>query len=559
MKILALEPSINLLKLLSNNLQQYGYEFQGALDIELAKNALQMGYQPEIIMVNFCFCIHPMISQLESFVKELNYPYKATIAILDSENETSYLHARSMGFQSIVVKPLNMKTLINQLNSLTGSNKSQLAFSLTDIRREVRMRFTIGLTLKAVDEENGEFFQEQTITENISLNGASILTLLDTKVGAMVSVNFASQIESCIGIVKGTFTGNDGVRRLNLQIIGKKWQDFYSELTQETTEEVQKTQEQLKVSSEELFKNRYKIEEELGKGGFGIVYLAKDLVTQEKVALKLLIETQDMVQHRINQQFFEREIKILSRVQHPNIVSILDSGFNRNGAPFFVMNYVEGIALDKLIKSNGIWPVSKVLKLLKELCPALHSMHLKNIIHRDLKPANIIIQDPNNIERVVLLDLGIAKMFRSSNENSLMQQLTKSGMTVGTMQYISPEQCLDAKIDNGVDIYSLGIVVYQLLTGQMPFKTSTLAEIIIAHVQGKALPMCEANPHINKATEAVVLEAMAKNREQRPKTMLEFLERFEQAVTQPSSLEEETVERKSLAQDSPTAFFLPKK
>ncbi|MBI4853231.1 MAG: serine/threonine protein kinase [Acidobacteria bacterium] len=562
MKILALEPSITLLKLLSDNMQHYGYQFQGALDIGLARNALQMGYQPEIIAVNFCFCVYPMILELEEFVKQLNYPYKATMAILDSESEPNYLHARSMGFQSIVIKPLSIKTFINEIESLTGinnkTNKISLAFSSTDTRREARLHIAIEVTIKTVDEETGQFFQEQTVTEDISLNGTSILTLLDIKIGSMVSLNRATQVDACIAIVRGSFIGNDRIRRLNLQVIGKSWQDFYDELTQRVNEKALNSQEtKLKIDPKEILNNRYKIERELGKGGFGIVYQAKDLVGGNKVALKLLIETQDMVQHSINQQFFEREIKILSKIEHPNIISVLDSGFSSNGSPFFVMNYIEGMPLDQLIKIDSLWSVDKVLNILKQLCPALHSIHLKNIIHRDLKPANIMIEKVGDGQRAILLDLGIAKMVRGSNDNSLMQELTKTGMTVGTLQYISPEQCLDLTLDSGVDIYSLGIVVYQLLTGKMPFKTSTLAELIIAHVQGKPIPMREVNPNISNAIESVVFWALAKNREQRPKTMMEFLEHFERAANQSLEIEAEELDQKSTPQEEPTILFSP--
>lgn len=559
MKILALEPSINLLKLLSDNMQQYGYEFQGALDVELARNALQMGYKPEIIIVNFCFCSHPTISQLEDFVKELNYSYKATIAILDNESETSYLHARGMGFQAIIVKPLNIKNLINEIEFLTGNSnsKSELAFSPSDTRREVRLRTTVEVLLKVFDEQSGEFLQEQTITENISLNGASILTLLDVKVGVMVSLSIAKETESSLAIVKGAFVSSDRIRRLNLQVVGKRWQDFYTELTQNAINKALESQAQLEIDEEEIFNGRYKVEEELGKGGFGIVYLATDLINQKKVAIKLLVETQDMVQHQINQKFFGREIKILSKIQHPNIVSILDSGFSRSGTPFFAMNYIDGISLEQMIKNELIWHPNKVLNLLKQICPALNFIHLKNIIHRDLKPANIMIE--RETQKAVLLDLGIAKMVRGNSESSLMQQLTKTGMTVGTMQYISPEQCLDTKFDNGVDIYSLGIMVYQLLAGRMPFKTKTLAELIIAHVQGKPFPLTEANPDISQAIESVVLSAIAKERDERPKTTLEFLENFEAAVSQSLNSNSQEIHKTTRVEDQPTALIWPKK
>ena len=199
------------------------------------------------------------------------------------------------------------------------------------------------------------------------------------------------------------------------------------------------------------------------------------------------------------------------------------------------MEYIDGQSLEKILLKEKLWSVPRVLNLLQQICPALYTMHLKNIIHRDLKPGNIMIEKVDDTEKAILLDLGIAKMVSGSKENSLMKDITKTGMIVGTVGYTSPEQCLDAELDDGVDIYSLGIIVYQLLTGEMPFRGNTLAELILAHVQGKPIELREFNPSISNSIESVVHWAIAKNRNQRPKTIMEFLKHFEEAALENSS------------------------
>ncbi len=580
MKILALDPSINLLKLLSDNLEQYNYNFRGAVDVEVGIKILQMGYEPEIIMVNTCFCVHPIVSQLEDFFRALTYQYKAIIALIDVDSEANRAYAINMGFHAVIAKPLNLKRVLTEIESMAGISSEQFTFLPVGRypRREARLPIAVEVTLKITEENNDQHFLEQTITEDISLNGAAVLTLFEMEIGTVINIAPSKEANFCVAIVRRTVVSSDYIRRLNLEIIGESWKQFYNELTQlhannasnEVVERKAKTHheptrkisleeialeehpsgeipleeilveeisseelEPLEINPFELVNNRYKMEQELGKGGLGIVYQAIDLTNGKKVALKFLIDDQTAEDPTTNQKYFEREIKILSQIQHPNIVSILDSGFSIN-RPFFVMEYIDGQSLEKILLKERLWSVPRVLNLLQQICPALYTMHLKNIIHRDLKPGNIMIEKIGDTEKAILLDLGIAKMVSGSKENSLMKDITKTGMIVGTVGYTSPEQCLDAELDDGVDIYSLGIIVYQLLTGEMPFRGNTLAELILAHVQGKAIELREFNPDISNSIESVVLWAIAKNRNQRPKTIMEFLKHFEEAALENS-------------------------
>lgn len=534
MKILAIDPSINLLKLLCDNLGRYNYEFQGALDVELAYYVLHMGYQTDIIMVNLCFCLDPMIARLEECFRLITYPYKAIVAIIDDDTEANRSYARNLGFGGAIAKPFNLKEVLTEIELITGLNRNQVAFPYINTRRrEIRLYIAVDVMLKIIDENSGQYFQEQTITENISLNGACVLTLFQARIGSMINIAVGNEKEFCIGIVRGSSVGKDLIRRLNLEIIGNRWQNFYRELTQAYIYKKERVGEIEQLEKhQEIVNNRYKIERELGKGGVSVVYEATDLIDGKKVALKFLVDKQSIEECIANQQFFKREIKILSEVQHPNIVSILDSGFSDSGSPFFVMNYIEGNTLDKLLRIEKIWSVARVLNLLQQLCPALYAMHSKNIIHRDLKPSNLMIEKIGNIEKVTLLDLGIAKMVGRNEDNPLMSQITKTGVIVGTVAYISPEQCIEGELDDGVDIYSLGIMIYRLLTGEMPFKGSTFAELVVAQVQGKPIPLRQINSKISSDIESIVLWAIAKNRNQRPKTIMEFLKYFELAAQQ---------------------------
>jgi eukaryotic-like serine/threonine-protein kinase len=273
---------------------------------------------------------------------------------------------------------------------------------------------------------------------------------------------------------------------------------------------------------------RYDLISLLGQGGLGAVYKAVDLNTQQVVAVKLLLE--DSENTIFSQQLFEREIKILKRVQHPNIVSILDSGITPTGRLFLVMDLIEGKPLDDLIGEGGYWTVSRTLNLLEQICPALYAIHEKNIIHRDLKPANILIMNPGGAENAMLLDLGIAKMIRGGNENTMMKAITRTGVILGTVQYLAPEQCLDQDLDEGVDIYALGTIVYELLAGDLPFQCQTINGWMMAHLHAKPVSLRMMNSTIPEEIEKVVLWALAKKRNERPSTTMEFLEKFREAA-----------------------------
>ncbi len=280
--------------------------------------------------------------------------------------------------------------------------------------------------------------------------------------------------------------------------------------------------------SGQTLNERYKLEHILGKGGLGVVYQTTDLLSGQVVALKMLLENADE-DVAYAHQLFEREIKVLRRIHHPNVVSILDSGITSTGRPYLVMEYIEGEPLSKLLQEERVWSVARTLNLLQSICPALQAIHDHKIIHRDLKPANIMVRRQDGKEEAILLDLGIAKMVRGETDSSLIKTLTKTGLVLGTVQYLSPEQCLGRPLDEGTDIYSLGMIIYELLAGMLPFQPDSVQAWMMAHVQVEPQPLRKVNPSIPPAVDKVVCWAIAKYREHRPKDVMQFLARFESA------------------------------
>jgi predicted Ser/Thr protein kinase len=282
----------------------------------------------------------------------------------------------------------------------------------------------------------------------------------------------------------------------------------------------------------QLIVNRYQLEDLVGQGGLGAVYRAGDLQTGRTVAVKMLLEQEaDEEGLKFYQKLFEREIKILRRVKHPNIVAILDAGVTDTGRNFLVMEFLEGRTLGNILEEDRVWSVERVLNLLRQICPALQTMHDENIIHRDLKPANIMICEENGKEVVKLLDLGIAKLVHGASESSLLKSITRTGVILGTIQYLAPEQCMESELDERVDMYALGTIVYEMLSGNLPLYADTINGWFIAHIMKEEVrPLTVINPLIGEEVDKLVRSTLAKRREDRPVSMLEFLARFEQAA-----------------------------
>jgi eukaryotic-like serine/threonine-protein kinase len=250
-----------------------------------------------------------------------------------------------------------------------------------------------------------------------------------------------------------------------------------------------------------LFDKRYMIKRKLGSGGMADVYLAEDQELGRRVALKLLDD-----RHASDEQFverFRREAQSAAGLNHPNIVSIFDRG-RAEGTYYIAMEYLDGRTLKELLVRNGPTPVPIAIDYARQILGALAFAHRNGIIHRDIKPHNIVVGGDG---RLKVTDFGIARSGAS--------QMTEAGSIVGTAQYLSPEQARGAPVDPRSDLYSLGIVLYEMLTGTVPFTGDTPVEIAMKHLSQVPVPPSELRPEVPHDFDAVVMRALAKDPDQR--------------------------------------------
>jgi eukaryotic-like serine/threonine-protein kinase len=257
-----------------------------------------------------------------------------------------------------------------------------------------------------------------------------------------------------------------------------------------------------------LFDGRYRIVRKLGAGGMANVYLAEDEDLGRRVAIKILNDryaNDDLFIER-----FRREAKSAAALSHPNIVSVYDRG-EAEGTYYIAMEVIEGRSLKELIMTRGPLPIAQALAYSHEMLEALRFAHRHGIIHRDIKPHNILIG-----ERLKVTDFGIARAGAS--------QMTEAGSIMGTAQYLSPEQARGAPVTASSDLYSVGIVLYEMLTGKVPFSGDSAIEIAMKHLNDAPKPPSKIRPEIPEELDQVVLRALAKNPEDRYQTAEEFSE-----------------------------------
>jgi serine/threonine-protein kinase len=257
-----------------------------------------------------------------------------------------------------------------------------------------------------------------------------------------------------------------------------------------------------------LFDGRYRIVRKLGSGGMANVYLAEDEDLGRRVAIKILNDryaNDDLFIER-----FRREAKSAAALSHPNIVSVYDRG-EAEGTYYIAMEVIEGRSLKELIMTRGPLPIAQALAYTHEILEALRFAHRHGIIHRDIKPHNILIG-----ERLKVTDFGIARAGAS--------QMTEAGSIMGTAQYLSPEQARGAPVTASSDLYSAAIVLYEMLTGKVPFTGDSAIEIAMKHLNDPPKPPSKIRPEIPEELDAVVLRALAKNPEDRYQTAEEFSE-----------------------------------
>ncbi len=275
-----------------------------------------------------------------------------------------------------------------------------------------------------------------------------------------------------------------------------------------------------------LIDGKYRIEKKIGEGGMGQVYRATHVEIGTPFALKVLHAQFGEDATAIAR--FRREAQAAAQIRHPNAVSVTDFGVTKDSnLVYFVMEYLEGMSLGEWLREGHGLSYADIFLIFSGICAALHTAHTKGIVHRDVKPDNIflLLDEDNHIKGVKVLDFGIAKLKRQDKST-----LTVSGTVVGTPDYMSPEQCQGLELDARSDIYSLGVMLYQLFTGRVPFQNENPMATLVAHVSQAPLPPATVNPNVPPSINQLILRALAKNPADRPETALHLLGELDQAL-----------------------------
>lgn len=267
--------------------------------------------------------------------------------------------------------------------------------------------------------------------------------------------------------------------------------------------------------------DKYKLVERLGAGGMGLVYRAEQARMDRCVAIKLLPFT--LVNDEVNVKRIEREAKAMGNLRHPNIATIFDFGFSEEYQPYLVMELIAGQSLGKLIHHQRSIEPQRVVRIMAQAADAMDYAHRHNIIHRDLKPDNIMLDNEHTEDFVKILDFGIAKSVDEAV--NLSQSLTRPGTVVGSPLYMSPEQCVGQKLDTTSDIYSLGVIMYEILTGTVPSKGATIYETICRKTTEPPPPFPEQFAEFREL-EALTLSCLATLKTDRPESMAEVRDRL---------------------------------
>ncbi len=287
---------------------------------------------------------------------------------------------------------------------------------------------------------------------------------------------------------------------------------------------------------------QYRILRQIGEGGMGAVFLAEHVLIGRRAAIKMLLPALSS-QHEIVERFFN-EARATTTISDPGIVQVFDFGFHADGSAFLVMEFLEGESLDGRIRTLGHLSVYDALRVTRQAASSLGAAHARGIVHRDLKPENIFLvrdAEAQGGERPKILDFGIAKL--SGDEPGRMR--TRTGALMGTPVYMSPEQCRGAgAVDHRSDIYSLGCVLYTMLTGRPPFDGEGVGEIIVAHLREPVPPPSSVAPFVPKPVDELVLRCLAKPVEERFQSMAELVAAIEAMlarITAPGGILQATV------------------
>ncbi len=287
----------------------------------------------------------------------------------------------------------------------------------------------------------------------------------------------------------------------------------------------------------------YRIVKELGKGGMGAVYAAIDTRLERQLALKVMLP--EYAANAAAKERFLREARAAAKISHDNVVTVYEAD-ERQGVPYIAMQYLEGYPLDGFLKKKGNLSIPQVLRIAMEAAAGLAAAHKIGLVHRDIKPGNLWLEAPNG--RVKVLDFGLAKPMDSEVE------LTKSGAIVGTPAYMSPEQARGEKVDARTDLFSLGVLMYRLCTGKLPFHGPNTMAVLMALATEEPTPVRELNPNVSESLAELTHQLLAKKADARPQSAVEVVKRV-RAISQ-----EQSASRRQLVQrptSQPQVVYVP--
>ncbi|MGA9773963.1 MAG: serine/threonine-protein kinase [Blastocatellia bacterium] len=271
--------------------------------------------------------------------------------------------------------------------------------------------------------------------------------------------------------------------------------------------------------------DKYVIEALLGSGGMCDVYRATHSGMGKAVAVKVLKPA--LAADSTIAQRFEQEARAASLIHHPHAINVMDYGISEGNIPFIVMEFVQGRTLGELLRSEGAFSVERTANILRQASGALDVAHSVGVVHRDIKPDNIIIAEYDGSDWVEVVDFGVAKIQEDVNRRI---NLTGANIIVGTPRYMSPEQCEEKPVDARSDIYSLGLLIYEMLSGEAPFKGDSSTRLLVAHAHEPPDPLRNKRPDLSPELEAVVMSTLEKDPARRPQSAGEFARAFQEAA-----------------------------